>query len=63
MEEKELLNKIRLYRQLLTLAKVPQLLIDFPELIDNQPLKQEEMELVNKWIKDYNKKQQDDLPY
>lgn len=66
MDTQEYYTTISLYKELLRLAKVPEFLIDHPELIYSSKLSKEDMRNCNEWIEKYEakkKEEKDNLPF
>ena len=66
MDTQEYYTTISLYKELLRLAKVPEFLIEHPELIYSSKLSEEDMRNCNEWIEKYEakkKEEQDKYPF
>ena len=66
MDTQEYYTTISLYKELLRLAKVPEFLIEHPELIYSSKLSEDDMRNCNEWIEKYEakkKEEQDKYPF
>ena len=66
MDTQEYYTTISLYKELLRLAKVPEFLIEQPELIYSSKLSENDMRNCNEWIEKYEakkKEEQDKYPF
>ena len=66
MNTQEYYTTRSLYKELLRLAKVPEFLIEHPELIYSSKLSEDDMRNCNEWIEKYEakkKEEQDKYPF